>query len=64
MLLSHEAGGYHVGEPGGGQYRPHDTLVDKFVPAFKAAEITAAEVDRLTMHNPRAAFVVRARRAP
>ena len=26
VLVSHDAGWYHVGEPGGGQFRPYDTL--------------------------------------
>jgi hypothetical protein len=34
-----------------------------FVPALKAARITAAEIDHLTVDNPRAAFAVRVRRA-
>jgi phosphotriesterase-related protein len=52
-----------VGEPGGGEYRPYDLLVAVLVPAMRAAGITATEVDRLMMHNPRAAFTVRVRRA-
>src|SRR3954451_2738087 len=37
VLLSHDAGWYHVGEPDGGSYRPHDTLMADFVPALRAA---------------------------
>ena len=64
VLLSHDTGWYHVGEPGGGKYRPYDTLVTAFVPALKAAGLKAAEVDRLMRDNPRAAFAVQVRRAP
>jgi phosphotriesterase-related protein len=64
VLLSQDAGWYHVGEPGGGAYRPYDTLMAAFVPALQAAGITAAEVDRLTVDNPHAAFAVGVRRAP
>ncbi len=61
MLLSHDAGWYHVGEPGGGAYRPYDTLMADFVPALRAAGLSEAEVRRLTVDNPRAAFAVRVR---
>src|SRR5947209_771776 len=61
VLLSHDAGWSHVGEPGGGTFRPYDTLLAGFVPALKAAGITEAEVRRLTVDNPRAAFAIRAR---
>ena len=63
VLLSHDAGWYHVGEPGGGAYRPYDTLMAEFVPALRAAGLSEAEVRRLTVDNPRAAFAVRVRHA-
>ena len=44
VLLSHDAGWYHVGEPGGGAFRPYDTLMAAFVPALRGAGITEAEV--------------------
>ena len=56
VLLSHDAGWYHVGEPGGGEFRPFDTLMADFIPALRKAGITEAEVDRLTFENPRHAF--------
>ena len=61
VLLSHDAGWYHVGEPGGGEYRPYDTLMADFVPALRAAGVSEAEVRRLTVDNPRAAFTVQVR---
>lgn len=63
VLVSHDAGWYHVGEPGGGEFRPFDTLMADFVPALKAAGLTEAEVRRLTEDNPHAAFTVRVRPA-
>ena len=63
VLLSHDAGWYHVGEPGGGAYRPYDTLMADFVPALRAAGLSEAEVRRLIVDNPRAAFAVRVRSA-
>ena len=64
VLLSHDAGWYHVGEPGGGEFRPFDTLMADFVPALRKAGITEAEVHRLTVENPRDAFTIRVRRTP
>jgi phosphotriesterase-related protein len=61
VLLSHDAGWYHVGEPGGGTFRPFDTLMAAFVPALAAAGFSEAEVGRLTVDNPREAFTVRVR---
>jgi hypothetical protein len=33
----------HVGEPGGGAYRPYDALMAEFVPALRVAELSEAE---------------------
>jgi phosphotriesterase-related protein len=61
VLLSHDAGWYHVGQPGGGTFRGYDTLFSDLLPALKAAGFTAAEVRRLTVDNPHEAFTVRVR---
>jgi phosphotriesterase-related protein len=61
VLLSHDAGWYHVGEPRGGQFRSYETLFTAFVPALQAAGFTQAEVQRLLVDNPRAAFTIRVR---
>jgi phosphotriesterase-related protein len=34
-LVSQDAGWYHVGEPGGGTYRPYDAIFTRFLPALK-----------------------------
>ena len=60
VLLSHDAGWYHVGEPGGGDYRPHDLLFTEVLPALRARGLTAAEITRLTVENPRQALTPRA----
>ena len=62
LLVSHDAGWYHVGEPGGGTYRPHDTLFTGLVPALRKAGFSAREVDQLLVVNPREAFRIRVRR--
>lgn len=56
VLVSHDAGWYRVGEPGGGEFRPYDTLFTAFVPALKSAGFTPADLDRLLVLNPRRAL--------
>jgi phosphotriesterase-related protein len=56
VLVSHDAGWYRVGEPGGGQFRPFDTVFTKFIPALTAAGVTSAEVNQLLVDNPRQAL--------
>ena len=56
MLVSHDAGWYRVGEPGGGQFRPYDTLFTAFVPALKASGFADAEIRQLLVDNPRRAL--------
>jgi len=64
VLVSHDAGWYHVGEPGGGKFRPFDTLFTDFVPALKAAGFTAAEISQLLEENPVRALTIRVRARP
>jgi predicted metal-dependent phosphotriesterase family hydrolase len=59
VLLSHDAGWYHVGEPGGGRFRPYDTLFTSFVPALARAGFSDADVRRLLVDNPRRALTPR-----
>jgi phosphotriesterase-related protein len=53
VLVSHDAGWYRVGEPGGGQFRGYDTLFTKFVPALMATGFSKDEVRALLVENPR-----------
>ena len=50
-LISQDAGWYHVGEPGGGEFRGYTYLYDDFLPRLKPAEVVV-----LMWDNPRAAF--------
>jgi predicted metal-dependent phosphotriesterase family hydrolase len=52
VLVSHDAGWYHVGEPNGGQFRPYDTLFTAFVPALKSAGLSEQEIRQLLVVNP------------
>ena len=56
VLVSHDAGWFHVGEPGGGRFRPFDTLFTKFIPALTKAGWTKKEVGQLLVENPRRAL--------
>jgi phosphotriesterase-related protein len=60
VLVSHDAGWYRVGEPGGGEFRPFDTLFTAFVPALRRAGLRDADVTRLLVENPRRALTPRA----
>jgi predicted metal-dependent phosphotriesterase family hydrolase len=56
VLVSHDAGWYRVGEPGGGQFRPYDTLFTMFVPALRSAGFADADIRQLLVTNPRLAL--------
>ncbi|UCD23838.1 MAG: phosphotriesterase [Gemmatimonadota bacterium] len=61
VLVSHDAGWYHVGEAGGGAFRPYDTMFTDFLPALEEAGFTDEQVRQLTVVNPADAFAVRVR---
>jgi phosphotriesterase-related protein len=50
-LVSQDAGWYHVGEPGGGNYRGYSFIYEEFLPRLEAAW-----VKQLMIVNPAAAF--------
>ena len=56
VLVSHDAGWYHVGEPGGGQFRPYTTLFTDFVPGMKSAGFSEMDVRQVLVENPRRAL--------
>jgi phosphotriesterase-related protein len=64
VLVSQDAGWYHVGEPGGGAYRPHTLLFDAFVPALRVRGIDDAGTRTLLVENPARAFAIRRRGLP
>ena len=51
VLVSHDAGWYHVGEERGGSFRPFDTVFRRFVPAVREA-LGEAAVTQLLVTNP------------
>jgi phosphotriesterase-related protein len=50
-LVSMDAGWYHVGEPGGGNYRGYESLFLEFLPALKT-KFTEAQINQLVVTNP------------
>jgi len=58
LLISHDAGWYHVGEPGGGEIKPFTPLVKELLPMLERDGVSRAVLRRLTVENPRRALEV------
>jgi phosphotriesterase-related protein len=54
LLVSQDAGWYHVGEKGGGSFRPYTFILDTFVPALRKAGLAEADARALLVANPAA----------
>ena len=63
VLLSHDAAGYQVGLPRGGNIRPYTELFDSFSLLLLSEGITHEELDQVMVKNPAEAFGVRVRKA-
>jgi phosphotriesterase-related protein len=61
-LISQDAGWYHVGERGGGQYRSYESLFTRFIPALKKSGATDRQIRQLLTENPRTALQAQVRR--
>lgn len=64
VLVSQDAGWYHVGEPHGGEFRTFETVFTSFIPAVRAAGLTDADVRTLFVDNPARAFAISNRTKP
>lgn len=62
VLISHDAGWYRPGEPGGGEFRGFTTISDRLIPALHAADFTKADIRTLMVDNPGNAFSIRTRK--
>ena len=58
LLLSHDAGWYHVGEAGGGEIKPFTPLVRDLIPMLEREGMKRSQVKSLIVENPRRAFEV------
>ncbi len=59
VLISHDAGWYHVGEPGGGNFRPFTDIFNHLLPALKSGGLTDQDIKRIFHTNPAMAFSLR-----
>ena len=59
VLLSHDAGWYHVGEANGGNYNDYNTIADKLIPSLKENGFTEKEIRLLFFTNPAKAFSIK-----
>jgi phosphotriesterase-related protein len=59
VLISQDAGWYHVGEPSGGNYRGYDFLVTDFLTALRRAGAREHDIDTLLVRNPARALALR-----
>ncbi|HEY0654188.1 MAG TPA: phosphotriesterase [Chryseosolibacter sp.] len=62
VLLSHDAGWYEPGKPGGGNFRGYTTLFKKLLPELKKRSFSDSEIKDLIHTNPKNAFTVAVRR--
>lgn len=62
VLLSQDAGWYHVGEANGGNYRGYNTIAEKLLPAMKANGFTGADINQVFIHNAAMAFAIGVRK--
>ena len=56
LLLSHDAGWYSVGEPGGGDVTPYTDLSKRFIPLMREFGVSDASIHAMTVTNPARAF--------
>ncbi|NLS80223.1 MAG: esterase [Chloroflexi bacterium] len=56
ILLSHDAGWYRPGEPGGGKVRGYTYLVERFLPRLRERGVDEATIRLMTDENPKRAF--------
>jgi phosphotriesterase-related protein len=62
ILISHDAGWYEPGKPGGGKFRGYTTLFQKLIPELKKRKVSDLEIKKLIHENPKNAFTVAVRR--
>ncbi len=58
VLISHDAGWYHVGEPDGGAIRPFTAIFSELLPALRARGVDAGLEETLLVQNPARALTI------
>lgn len=56
ILLSHDAGWYSAGEPGGGEFRGYTDISDSLIPDLKNNSFTEDDIKQLMEINPQKAY--------
>jgi predicted metal-dependent phosphotriesterase family hydrolase len=64
ILISQDAGWYHVGEPGGGNFRNYELLFTHFIPALKKTGASDEQIRTLLVDNPRQVLTLSIRALP
>jgi len=59
VLISHDAGWYSPGEPGGGEIRGYTDIFTNLIPELENQGFTVDEINQLLVTNPAEAFAVR-----
>lgn len=62
VLISHDAGWYEPGKPGGGNFRGYTTVFKKLIPVLEQNEFTENEIMQIIRINPRNAFGISIKR--
>lgn len=62
VLLSHDAGWYDPGKPGGGEFRPYTALFRKMIPAMEQEGFAEEEIVQVMQKNPANAFAIGVRK--
>jgi phosphotriesterase-related protein len=62
VLVSHDSGWYHVGEPEGGSFNNYNTIVTDFIPLLRQNGFSQDEIDLIFITNPAKAFSVKIRK--
>ncbi len=62
VLVSCDAGWYHVGEPQGGNYRSHAITLQELPTALQQLGFSEKDIDQLLVRNPAEAFSIRIRK--
>lgn len=63
ILLSHDAGWYEPGEPGGGEYRGYELLFTDFLPLLRERGLQDSAIEQILTQNVARAFSKRVRLA-
>lgn len=63
VLISQDAGWYHVGEEDGGNFKSFTPLLKKLLPYLKKHNFRQEEIEQLVVKNPMEAYQIRKRKA-